>query len=552
MKKALRVRSHVGRDILQSAQLFRHEHSVVWEYVANGLEYKDPATKPIVVVEIDPRLKTIKISDNGRGMRMTDLHAYFQMHGENRDRKLGKPGRGFFGTGKSAAFGIATSLTITTVRAGFRSRVRLQKSDIEAQSSGDEVPVGVLEEEVKTSAPNGTVVEIGNVLLKQIDIASVIRHIERHIAHWPNASVIVNNHECEFSEPDINREAKISTKGTEYEALLGETLLTIKVAKAPLDEELRGIAILSGGVWHETTLAGCERKPFADYLFGTIDVLPLAQDKSSVSPFDMSRSMQLNRRNDVVAETLRFVGVNLEIVRKDLERQDRERRQNDEQKKLRAQAAKIAQLINDHFKEWSAKLKNTMAKSGVGRDILPTSQRHPSDEVSTLFGNKLPATVTGIATGAGSSGEEAGEGTGGSLPHFKIDENATAKLAKKATGTMRRSPTGGFNVEFEKIGPNEKRAKYDRDLRVFYINLEHPRIAVELANASAPSPIDDPTFLRMAYEIAFTEYAIVLAQELSNVQYFFDPQDALVELRQTIDDLSKSLAASWKQMELTR
>ncbi len=38
----LRVRSHVGRDLLQSAALFKHEHSVVWEYVSNGLEYKDP------------------------------------------------------------------------------------------------------------------------------------------------------------------------------------------------------------------------------------------------------------------------------------------------------------------------------------------------------------------------------------------------------------------------------------------------------------------------------------------------------------------------------
>lgn len=32
----------------------------------------------------------------------------------------------------------------------------------------------------------------------------------------------------------------------------------------------------------------------------------------------------------------------------------------------------------------------------------------------------------------------------------------------------------------------------------------------------------NPTFLRMAYEMAFTEYAIVLAQELSTAQYYFD------------------------------
>ena len=49
----------------------------------------------------------------------------------------------------------------------------------------------------------------------------------------------------------------------------------------------------------------------------------------------------------------------------------------------------------------------------------------------------------------------------------------------------------------------------------------------------------------MAYEIAFTEYAIVLAQELSNAQFFFDPQDALVEVRQTLDDLSKAFATVW-------
>src|SRR5262249_46186933 len=40
------------------------------------------------------------------------------------------------------------------------------------------------------------------------------------------------------------------------------------------------------------------------------------------------------------------------------------------------------------------------------------------------------------------------------------------------------TPSGGFSVAFEKIGLNEKRAKYDRDNRTIYINLEHPRVAV--------------------------------------------------------------------------
>src|ERR1700732_3787682 len=169
----LKVRSHVGRDLLQSAQLFRHEHAVIWEYVSNGLQYKDPATRPTVIVEIDPKAKKIQITDNGRGMRMQDLQGYFQMHGENIDRKQGRPGRGFFGTGKSAAFGIANELTITTIRDGRRSKVRLTRQEIEAQPNGDEIPVKVLENEVSTSSSNGTIVEIDGIFSKQIDIGSV-------------------------------------------------------------------------------------------------------------------------------------------------------------------------------------------------------------------------------------------------------------------------------------------------------------------------------------------------------------------------------------------
>ena len=541
----LKVRSHVGRDLLQSAALFKHEHSVVWEYVSNGLEYKDPNTKPSVAVQIDPKAKTIRISDNGRGMSMADLHRYFQMHGVNIDRKQGKPGRGFFGTGKSAAFGIASSLTITTARNGRRSKIHLTKQDIESQADGDEIPVQVLEDEVSTPSPNGTVVEIANVFLKTIDIGGVVRHIERHIAHWPDASVVVNNHECEFSEPDINREIKIRTKGTEYERILGDAVLTIKVAKAPLEDELRGIAILSKSVWHETTLAGCERKPFSEYLFGLFDVAALADDKSNVPAFDMSRSMKLNIRNEVVADIIRFVGVNLEIVRKELEKQDKERRQSEEQKRLQQQGSKIAELINSHFKDWSAKLKNTIAKAGTGRDILPAKHQSASDEVSAVFGNELPAIITGYGYGDGPS--EPGPEPEPTVPRVRLDDSAAEKLGQKAPSIPNKSAAGGFHVAFENIGVNEKRAKYDKEARTIYINLEHPRIAIEIKAASTQPPVDDPTFMRMAYEIAFTEYAIVLAQELSAVQFFFDPQDALVELRQTIDDLAKAFAIMWPQ-----
>ena len=108
----LKVTSHVARDFLQSAALFKTDKHVVWEYVANSLQYVDPGTIPNIVIKIDSRKKKITIRDNGSGMNWAGLQNFFVMHGENIDRKQGKPGRGLFGTGKSAAFGIADLLRI--------------------------------------------------------------------------------------------------------------------------------------------------------------------------------------------------------------------------------------------------------------------------------------------------------------------------------------------------------------------------------------------------------------------------------------------------------
>ena len=61
MQTQLAVTTHVGRDLLQSSALFKHEHSVVWEYVSNGLEYVDPGTNPTVIVKIDAKRDRIEI-----------------------------------------------------------------------------------------------------------------------------------------------------------------------------------------------------------------------------------------------------------------------------------------------------------------------------------------------------------------------------------------------------------------------------------------------------------------------------------------------------------
>ena len=54
-------------------------------------------------------------------------------------KQKGKPGQGYSGTGKSAAFGIANILRITTIQKNKRSTVELKRKDVEALKSEDPI-----------------------------------------------------------------------------------------------------------------------------------------------------------------------------------------------------------------------------------------------------------------------------------------------------------------------------------------------------------------------------------------------------------------------------
>ncbi len=157
-----------------------------------------------------------------------------------------------------------------------------------------------MENEVDTDEPNGTVVEVCELNLKNIDTNAVIREIERHIAFWKGVTVFVGTHQCQYIEPSIRFEEKFVASNSPFSEMLGDATLKIAVAKAPLAREQQGIAVTSNGVLYESTLAGQEKRQFANYIFGSVDVSALAHDKSPIPPFDMSRSGQLNRKNELV------------------------------------------------------------------------------------------------------------------------------------------------------------------------------------------------------------------------------------------------------------
>ena len=79
---ALKVTSHVGRDLCKA----RNFSDTNMQCLGIRLEWssiQEPTTKPTVVVKVDVKAKTLQIRDNGRGMLISDLQRYFQMHGEN-------------------------------------------------------------------------------------------------------------------------------------------------------------------------------------------------------------------------------------------------------------------------------------------------------------------------------------------------------------------------------------------------------------------------------------------------------------------------------------
>lgn len=548
---ALQVRSHVARDLDQSAAMFKNERLVAWEYVSNGLEYVDPGTSPFVRVRLDSKRKLITVEDNGRGMDWEGLANFFVMHGENIDRKAGRPGRGRFGTGKSAAFGIGETLRLTTVHDGKRSKVQLSRADLDGLDSGDPVPVRTIEREVATEQPNGTLVEIEGIKLRSLDQAGVVSYIERHLAHWPkDVTVVVNNHECEYNEPPVERVETFRADG-EQAHLLGDVELTIKVSLSPLGPDERGVSVYSNGVWHETTLLGADGKDMAEFLFGEIDVPALDSDQATPRAFDASRSLRLNPDNPLVAAIYSFVGPKIEKVRKELVEAQRERRSSEEAKRLRREAEKIEEIINDDFAAFRKRLQKVKAAtSGSGFDAGESQSASGGTPTGAdedfLYGGEEPATIV-EGTGEVGTPNPDPEPKPGPVdpeprrlnPIVEPDPAGEALGHHQPRGDQTPRRRGGFQIEFDHQGEGSARAVYQRERRTIFINLDHPQIAA----ARKGHGTEDPVFRRLAYEVAFAEYAIALAYELDYREEFPDAGDAIYEIRETIHRIARSAAA---------
>jgi hypothetical protein len=549
-RSQLKVTSHVGRDLLASAASFKNEAAVVWEYVVNSLQYVDPGVSPRVQVTIAPGRKGISIWDNGRGMSAADLEHFFRMHGENLDRLRGRAGRGKFGTGKSAAFGIANTLRVDTVRNGKRNVVSLTREIIES-SGGHDIPVKWEVRDKAITEPNGTVISILDINLDRIKQASIIEYVERHLQAFRTSApaVAIDNHVCSYREPETAETLQFEPSASQR-TIIGNAVLTIKVARAPLPQVEQGITVTAGaGNLVAIERAGIESKEFGNYLFGDVDVPALEQHSSPIEPYDPTRSLQLNPQHPVVAVLLGFIGSKLEEVRATLVRRFKEARKTEQARRLAQEADKIAEILNEDFRKVSERLHEIKAASSRKGAAIAEFGSQPTDAGPDdwVRGIQAPGAIVKPVRSKPDGPHPSPIKPNPAPPNVQArgtpdpaGDNAVDPIGGPAG--KRRRPQGGFRVEYRNLGKAEERSVYDPTALTILINLDHPLVEAALGDGN----VQDTTFRRLSYEIAFSEYAMGLGYEVSQQDPNIPADDLLYEVRSTLNRISTAAVALYR------
>ena len=270
------------------------------------------------------------------------------------------------------------------------------------------------------------------------------------------------------------------------------------MSPVPLDEDTRGIDILSHGIWHETTLAGIERKENANQIFGQIDVPILEDGEWPIPAFDNTRNNTLNRQNPVVVVLLGWLSQELEEIRLELVRQTREKRQSEVEAKLAKEADRISNILNQDFAqqeldfEMTQRVRRSRSSNTPGNTPKPKPTTPPEDK-----------------------------------PKPRKPPNAGNEKRRKAV----------FSIEFERITIEQNRSRYAGDTKTILINLDHPQIAS--AFETGGNSTDSREFREVCYEVAAVEYAIALPYEKLEKDELYPAEDALFDVKETIDRVTK-------------
>lgn len=523
---ALRVTSHVARDLLQNAAYFNSLPKAVAEYVSNAIDNALPGKAVHCAVTLAG--DEIRIVDDASGMSYAELFGFFQMHGENAQRRRGRAVRGKFGTGKSAAFGIADVLQIATVRGGRRNVVELHRADVEAARDGRPISVREVAVDVATRAAAGTTIIIRNMRVKHVDPDGVRSYLERLLGrHLRLHEVLVNGTACRYREPNSTKTFRFKAQGDTAE-LLGPATCILKISREPLARDENAVAVLCNGFLHATTLAGKQAEPFIEYVFGEVGVPSLDADDGPVPAFDNTRNLSLNPHNPRVQALLAWLAECLETVRQELVARDKRRRYSREMRQLRKLADEIQGFLDDDFRMVQAALP-WATLSGTHRRSRDRARPGRRATRARQARDSLQRAAPKVATLV----------TRGRTWINRLLGRAPTDDAAEALANLRRGRRVQFEINCVRLGAASPRSRYIANRRAIYLNRDHP----QLRAAEAEAGIQSVTLKMLLYDIAFTEYALAVVSQLADQGIeVADPIDASEMVQEILDRLGRKAA----------
>ena len=521
----LEVVTHVGRDVLANAAHFATVPKAVYEYVSNSIDATPPGRACTVRVDIaasGPQ-RRITIADDASGMSRELLRAFFTMHGENVQRRAGRKVRGRFGTGKIAAFGRADRLRVDTVQRGLRNVVELAKSDLENARPGRPIRVREVAIDEPTAEADGTLVTIEGLHRgTRADRAEIVRYLQRLLGrHLVQHRVYVEGERVSYAPPDALEEHRFASPERLTELASGPLELVVRIAARPLTPEENGIAVLCNGFLNAMTLAGCEGKPEAQYLFGELEAAVLDDDTSPVPAFLATRDLTLNPWHPTVAELLPWVRASIETVRRELVRRAGDRRRAAEQQELARLGDDISTLLNAIYRGERVRLVK-----GAPRDVAPRADEPAPAPAAAPVAPVAPRRDRGVARGP--------RAPGGPLEPPPVVEAAAPTLGGGAYGT--------FQVLFRHAGEASPRAFYRPDERGIVMNLDHPEAIASLRNGGPNSPF----FAHYCYRTAMEEFTLAMVADLG----YPDAPEIAREIRERSDKYSRQFAPAILRLAL--
>ena len=548
MNKDITGNVDYGRALINEAADFKVPKSVIWEYVTNSFDNLDDDIKfADVKVLISTKERQIIIEDNASGMSRDMLqNQFFNLFGKNERRAKGGKPRGKYGTGKSACFGIGEDLEVITVKNGILNHVTLNRT--EASNTASHFPVKNVEINQPTNKENGTKIIIKNIF-KQIKLndSPVVEKINNELQgnnSYEGHSVLVNFTECKPKPILFHSEFVHSPHTEELKKRFGDSKLYIRIANSSLDQSLRGIRITTN--WHlrAKSLGGLDDKDQSEYIFGSVE-LPMLDDDKLIRPAfksDRSQLLDLDSEDGILVNN--WIGYCVDIERRKLIKQKDERRQSENARKLEKVAEKISKMLNEHLKNTVDQFKPILAKHPGTIDKIKNSGDGTGPLTDLILNNDgdIKASETNeTASGHGNGKDVEPSNQDNELgKKLKKDESGLKNVSEKSNNKKPRNK-GGFVVIFVNHGKEEVRAKYKNDSRTIEVNLDHPQL--EKALKQVNNVVTDPNFVKLAYEVAIQEYVIALTTEMEAYEYIEDTvDDAVTEIQKMTDQLSRMMA----------